>query len=344
MKSNAYLTHLVLLRLLDKKKNFRFDVNLLTVVLLFTAAPPLVRGQELTAQQRASLCESKQSTLRRLEAEADVSRNRLAEDISHAERRLAQIRAYRERVMNAPRSEAISDLNSTLQTVRYDISRNKDGLRSPNARIRAQAESQLAELYPFHDYLTRLLASLESGGILPEGDPDDDPFVKDAERKVRTLKNRYDQIGSDINTLRQSIESLGCSGGKADLTKRDLEALRTRERSDSNANVEDAEARAGEGGSNDEKEPAETDLPPALKGKKIIRTEKVESVECWQADSNVPCTEPNLEVSMTIYHLGGGGAYWDRREYDRKRAEKANAGLKFAWSCAKASWRNGRCG
>ena len=344
MKSNAYLTHLVLLRLLDKKKNFRFDLNLLTVVLLFTATPALVRGQDLTAQQRASLCESKQSTLRRLEAEAGLSRKRLAEDIFNAEKRLAQIHAYRERVMNAPPSETISDLNRTLQTVRYDIRKNKDALRSPNARIRAQAETQLADLYPFQDFLTRLLTNLEGGGFLPEGDPNDDPFSKDAERKVRTLKDRYDQIGSDINTLRQSIESLGCSGGKADLTKRDIEALRTRERSGSNANVEDAEARAGEGRSDGEKESAETDLPPALKGKKILRTEKVESVECWQADSTVPCNEPNLEVSMTIYHLGGGGAYWDRREYDRKRAEKANAGLKFAWSCAKASWRNGRCG
>lgn len=93
-----------------------------------------------------------------------------------------------------------------------------------------------------------------------------------------------------------------------------------------------------------QKQVTEVGIPPELKGKRVVRTEKLEWVECWYSNPNVPCNEPNLETAVTIYHLEGGGAYWDRREYYRKRSEMEKAGYKFAWSCDKPLWRNGRCG
>ncbi len=84
-------------------------------------------------------------------------------------------------------------------------------------------------------------------------------------------------------------------------------------------------------------------LPPQFKGKQIARTEKLEYVECW-SPANTPCDQPTIETSMTVYHFVGGGAYWDRAAYDRKRKAQADVGLKFAWACEKRLWRNGRCG
>ncbi|MBE7515458.1 MAG: hypothetical protein HS105_02440 [Chloracidobacterium sp.] len=85
------------------------------------------------------------------------------------------------------------------------------------------------------------------------------------------------------------------------------------------------------------------DLPAQFKTKKIERIQKLESYECW-APPNNPCMEPNIELSITVYSFVGGGSFWDRREYDRKRKAQADAGLVFSWACYKALWRNGRCG
>lgn len=85
------------------------------------------------------------------------------------------------------------------------------------------------------------------------------------------------------------------------------------------------------------------DLPAQFKTKAVQRIQKLESYECW-APPNAPCTQPSIELSITVYYFVGGGSYWDRREYDRKRRAQADAGLVFSWACDKALWRNGRCG
>jgi hypothetical protein len=136
------------------------------------------------------------------------------------------------------------------------------------------------------------------------------------QRELRKLRQRQEYVGSQINILDQSLESLRCSSANA---------------------VVATQSRSGR-----TQVPPQSGLPPELRGKTILRTEKVEYVECW-SPQNVPCSTPNLETFITNYHLEGGGVHGDRREYDRKRKAMADAGNGFKWSCYKSHWRNGRC-
>ncbi|MEQ1921531.1 MAG: hypothetical protein ABL952_03385 [Pyrinomonadaceae bacterium] len=86
-------------------------------------------------------------------------------------------------------------------------------------------------------------------------------------------------------------------------------------------------------------------LPPQFKNRTVIRVEPLDPVlECWAAGADKPCDQPNLEVQIIVYHFAGGGNYWDRRDYDAKRKQMADAGMVFRWACGKSLWRNGRCG
>lgn len=86
-------------------------------------------------------------------------------------------------------------------------------------------------------------------------------------------------------------------------------------------------------------------LPPQFKNRTVIRVEPLDPVlECWAAGADQPCYQPNLEAQVIVYHFAGGGSYWDRRDYDAKRKQQADAGMVFKWACGKSLWRNGRCG
>lgn len=86
-------------------------------------------------------------------------------------------------------------------------------------------------------------------------------------------------------------------------------------------------------------------LPAQLKNKTVTRTEKLDPIlECWAPDANSPCYTPNMEAQVTIYYFSDGSNYWDRRDYDAKRAANAKAGMAFRWACGKSLWKNGRCG
>lgn len=208
-------------------------------------------GQQLTAQQRASLCKSKRDSLRRLETEAPTLRKRIAES-----------------------EKAVRRMNEAINSAR-------------RRKLRPEV---------INGYVNTKLAY---------------------ERELRRLRRRQEYVGSQINILDQSLESLRCSSVNA--------------------------GRASQSRSGRAEESSQSGLPPALRGKKIVRTEKIAYVECW-SPPNVPCAQPNLETFVTVYHLESGGAYPDRREYDRRRKAMADAGNGFKWSCDKPLWRNGRCG
>lgn len=84
-------------------------------------------------------------------------------------------------------------------------------------------------------------------------------------------------------------------------------------------------------------EPSQPDrfgLPAGIANRVVGRSE-LRSEECWTARPNGSADQPNctmIELSIWVYKLDDGSDYWDRREYDAKRAEMQRSGYYFAFS------------
>lgn len=318
-----------------------------TAAMIVLMAP--VAGQSLTAAQRADMCATKQATLDRLMADAGPKRTRINEQISDAEQLARFARQHRERLLNIPANQSREELNRGLNDVNSQIRLfENDAANAPAQRYRDRAKAQLEQLIPYRDFLAHLLASVESGGLIPAGRPEDDQFVRDLDRNVRQLRDQLDMVGSDINILRESMESLGCTGGgnsTGDMTKQDIEDNRNRDIQNGRSTVDEEEAAGGTRANDTSGSQSVAELPAAFKGKQIVRTERLDGIlECWSAGANAPCNEPNLESFITVYYFSDGGSFWDRRDYDNKRKQMTQAGMVFRWACQKSLWRNGRCG
>lgn len=301
---------------MKKEKDFRTTLISMIFVLPLAASPFVVRGQDadMSAQTRADLCAGKRGSLKRLEGEAP----RIREQIAVREKKLQTLNRYinaasagrlRSDVMDAYLNSKVALVNS----YRFDLRRNI----APQERARIDA--RLSDEMETMNFFVTLTDMLYKRIPFSESSLRNNASILAWQRELRDLRRRQEYVGSQINILDQSLESLRCSEGRS-----------------GNRNVESEES-SGEVSQQPE-------IPDALRGKKVVRTQKQEWVECWYSNPNVPCNEPNLETAITWYQLEGGGFYGDRREYDRKRTEMANAGYKFAWACDKALWRNGRCG
>ncbi len=172
-------------------------------------------GQELTSQQRNAMCSSKNATLSRLIAEAEPKRRKLQFEIQDAEKMARNVRLQRDRfLVSMPPNEARKELNNGLNSTHSQMRKlEHDAANAPQQKHRDQARTELEKFRAYRDFLANLLMYVESSGVISPPSPDNDPFIATFDRKVRQLRDAHDQIGSDINILQQSIESLRC--GKA---------------------------------------------------------------------------------------------------------------------------------
>lgn len=299
-----------------------------------------LRGQELTTAQRSTMCSSKSASLNRLLAEAGPKRERLQLQIQDAERMARNVRLQRDRLLiSMPPSEARKEINDGLNSTHSQMRKlEHDAANARQQKQRDDARAELEKFRLYRDFLASLLAHVESSGMIAPPSPDKDPFIATFDRRVRQLSDSYDQIGSDINILQQSIESLRCGkngGGESSGDRFDAEA------------ASGGEVR-GERTPSTEVSPSDdhSQLPTAFRNKTVVRVEALDpTLECWAADAKTGCYTPNLEAQIKIYHFSDGSHFWDRREYDAKRREMAEKNkMVFRWACAKSLWRNGRCG
>lgn len=72
-------------------------------------------------------------------------------------------------------------------------------------------------------------------------------------------------------------------------------------------------------------------VPPEVAARAVDRRE-IRYEECWHAGGNPNSGCTMIQHSVWVYTLDNGQSYWDRAEYDARRAELARQGYSIAWS------------